>query len=335
VLIDVLMVLGLSSIHRWSRTTSMISACGKQLALPISCGHVQPSESRRSFNPNLLCKFVDLTLRLRTRKPTQIRHCARMESTGSGHCTGESQRMASTNTHIIQELEDEAAFASIASLEGEISICGFGSLLSEKSALYTFPNLRNFRVAVLRDFRRVFAHVAPVFLDRGIANVKTKELSSLSVEPCEGESILVTVFEVSVNEVSAFIAREHEFRFLAVTPEGKDGHPFPQQAVVCARYSDEEYRRIRCQGSDEEYYRHYGRHNIEQIWRDDIYPCRVYLRHCVLAAKKLGLDEYNSFLDHTYLGDRTTTIRQYLESGLGVGVMEELPPIALQERYGG
>jgi hypothetical protein len=38
--------------------------------------------------------------------------------------------MASTNTHIIQELEDEAAFASIASLEGEISICGFGSLLS-------------------------------------------------------------------------------------------------------------------------------------------------------------------------------------------------------------
>ena len=29
-----------------------------------------------------------------------------------------------------------------------------------------------------------------------------QELSSLSVEPCEGESILVTVFEVSVNEVS-------------------------------------------------------------------------------------------------------------------------------------
>lgn len=29
-----------------------------------------------------------------------------------------------------------------------------------------------------------------------------QELSSLSVEPCEGESILVTVFEISVNEVS-------------------------------------------------------------------------------------------------------------------------------------
>ena len=56
----------------------------------------------------------------------------------------------------------------------------------EKSALYTFPNLRNFRVAVLRDFRRVFAHVAPVFLDRGIANVKTK--------------VLVTTFYLSYND---------------------------------------------------------------------------------------------------------------------------------------
>lgn len=30
---------------------------------------------------------------------------------------------------------------------------------------------------------------------------------------------------------------------------------------------------------DEEYHRRYGRFNIEKIWRDDILPCRVYLRH--------------------------------------------------------
>ena len=55
-------------------------------------------------------------------------------------------------------------------------LCVFGLWFfeEERSALYTFPNLRNFRVAVLRDFRRVFAHVAPVFLDRGIANIETK-----------------------------------------------------------------------------------------------------------------------------------------------------------------
>jgi hypothetical protein len=49
-------------------------------------------------------------------------------------------------------------------------------------------------------------------------------------------------------QVPAFVEREHEFRFLAVTPLHKDGRPYSQQAVVCSKYSDEEYRRIRCKG---------------------------------------------------------------------------------------
>lgn len=44
--------------------------------------------------------------------------------------------------------------------------------------------------------------------------------------------------------------------------------------------------------------------------RDDILPCRVYLRHCVLAAKACGEVAYASFLDQTYLADRKTTIRE-------------------------
>jgi hypothetical protein len=120
--------------------------------------------------------------------------------------------------------------------------------LTEKSARSTFPNLQNFRVGVLRDLRRVFIHATPVFFDRGIANLDTKEISSVCVEPCKGESIIVTVFEIFTSEVPAFVEREHEFRFLAVTPLHKDGHPYSQQAVVCSKYSDEEYRRIRCKG---------------------------------------------------------------------------------------
>lgn len=32
-------------------------------------------------------------------------------------------------------------------------------------------------------------------------------------------------------------------------------------------------------GSKEIYFQQYGRHNIHKIWRDDVLPCRVYLRH--------------------------------------------------------
>ncbi|KQK06716.1 uncharacterized protein LOC100832854 [Brachypodium distachyon] len=232
------------------------------------------------------------------------------------------------------ELTSAADFATIASADGRISVIGFGSLLSERSARSTFPELEGFRVAALRGFRRVFAHAAPIFFDRGIAIEATKEFSSLSVEQCEGEMIVVTVFEIKEEEVPAFIERENEFRFLVVVPEGLDQVPFPNPAVVCARYSDEEYFQVRCKGSKEIYNQHYGRYNIDKIWRDDILPCRLYLRHCVLAAKNLGEAAYSSFLDHTYLGDRKTTIREYLAT-TGAGIMEEEPPESLKSRYGG
>lgn len=54
----------------------------------------------------------------------------------------------------------------------------------------------------------------------------------------------------------------------------------------------------------------------------------------VLAAKNLSDIAYNNFLDHTFLGDRKTTIREYLAT-TGSGIMEEEPPESLKIRYGG
>lgn len=234
---------------------------------------------------------------------------------------------------VVQELREVTDFESIGNADGLISIGGFGSLLSERSARYTFPALKDFRISRLSGFRRVFGHTAPVFFERGIANVETKEISSLSVEPCLGECILITVFEIGISEIPAFMEREHEFRFLMVFPESVDGIPASQPVVICAHYSDEEYLEHRCKGSKDEFYKRYGRHGIDKIWRDDILPCRVYLRHCVLAAKNLGTEVFDNFLDHTYLGDRKTTIRQYLD--MCPQIMKEEPPPLLKERYGG
>ena len=57
-------------------------------------------------------------------------------------------------------------------------------------------------------------------------------------------------------------------------------------AVVCAAYTDEEYRRVRC--APGEFEARYASRGIDRLWRDDVLPCRAYLRHCVLAADKLG-----------------------------------------------
>jgi hypothetical protein len=62
------------------------------------------------------------------------------------------------------------------------------------------------------------------------------EISSLSCEPHSGSELVVSLFEVpySAGSVAAFIAREHEFRFLAVQPYDLTGQmPTERLAVSC------------------------------------------------------------------------------------------------------
>ncbi|TKY54181.1 hypothetical protein E2542_SST18587 [Spatholobus suberectus] len=232
------------------------------------------------------------------------------------------------------DLTHPSDFEALASPDGYISICGYGSLLSERSARSTFPDLVNFRIARLTGFRRVFTAVGDLFFTHRVANINTEEIAGLSTEPCAGEIIDVAVFEINKTEIPAFIQREREYRFLAVVPESLDGKPFTNPAVLCASYTDEEFFKFRCSEGREIYFQQYGEYKIHKIWRDDILPCRVYLRHCVLAAKSLGDEVYNNFLDHTFLADRRTTIRQYFEK-VGTNIMEEEPPESLKTRYGG
>ncbi|XP_042481758.1 uncharacterized protein LOC122062150 isoform X4 [Macadamia integrifolia] len=168
------------------------------------------------------------------------------------------------------ELNEESDFVSLLSPDGYLSICGFGSLLSERSARSTFPDLVNFRVAKLNGFRRVFAHAAPIFFERGIANPETGEISSLSVEPCEGETLIVTVFEIKRSEIPSFIEREQEFRFLAVVPETLDGITFASPGVLCARYGDEEYFRVRLKDVHQVYSGPYPFDNLNAVTDRDM-----------------------------------------------------------------
>lgn len=230
------------------------------------------------------------------------------------------------------EFEDDS-FAEVICEENMMTVAGFGSLLSETSARSTFPKLKNFRLGRIQGFRRVFAHACSIFFDRGIARMNTKEISSLSVEPHEESSIVVSLFEVdaSTDAINAFIDREHEFRFLLVNPVTLDGTFDGRPAIICGRNTDENYKSTRC--PPDLWERMYGKHGLKSLWRDDVLPCRVYLRHCALAAQKLGPEAEESFLDDSYLADRKTTVRAWLEKN--PDIMEELPPASLIGRYSG
>lgn len=218
-----------------------------------------------------------------------------------------------------------------------ITILGLGSLLSERSSRLTFPRLTNFRLVKVKGFRRVFAHTPSVFVERGVANWETQEMSSLSAEPCEEGEFIATAFEVDGN-MDDFREREEEF-YLEMVPyqpldvvesAPSDGH----LGMLCTASSDAKYIEQWGDGRFESKYRALG---LQTIWNwstdGNLKPCATYLRHCALAAEKLGPAAHASFLDDTFLVDRTTTIRAYLAAN--PHVMETLPPESLRERYSG
>lgn len=221
-----------------------------------------------------------------------------------------------------------------------VTILGFGSLLSERSSRTTFPDLQNFRLGRVPNYRRVFGHPASIFFERGIASLETMEMSSLSAEYNEGSSFICSVFEVPNSDMmengipsQAFLEREEEFDIITVPyvelNGGKEG-----TGILCTASTDQEYLR---KWGQERFEQHYGKYGVSTIWgfeRDSgLRPCPLYLRHCVLAATSMGEECYNSFLDDTYLVDRTTPLRGYLEQNTQIMSME--PPPELAVRYGG
>lgn len=101
-------------------------------------------------------------------------------------------------------------------MESWQGILGVGSLLSEKSALSTFPKLRNFSLANLKKYRRVFSHPASIFVKNKIHNFETKEIASLSCEPWNENTkgFIVSYFEIPTKDIPLFIEREHDFKIV-------------------------------------------------------------------------------------------------------------------------
>jgi hypothetical protein len=256
-----------------------------------------------------------------------------------------------------------------------ITIIGYGSLLSKKSSLLTFPNLQNFRCVRIPNYQRMFVHPTSIFFQRNIANLANMEMASLSCEHSVRHSFIAIAFEIPVSEMmdpstntytpkKEFVQREEEFAIIpvpyleeewnangpttkitAATTVGdinnsnnskSSTQTMTRVGMMCARSSDELY--FQKWGPDHFQVR-YQQYGINTIWNyptsSSIKPCTIYLYHCYKAAQSMGLDCFNSFLDDTYLIDRATTIRQYVHE-LHPTLFDNIQiPKELQDRYCG
>ena len=271
--------------------------------------------------------------------------------------------------------------SSVASFE-TVTILGIGSLLSEKSSRLSFPNLQSFRLGRVHNYRRVFGHCAAIFVERGIGNLETLELSSISAEPCQGTEFVCSVFEIPRYSVAQqqqalhadgistadagnvdiglfdwhtgeitreFREREEEFDirtdvyYEEWTPEPENcvatenGSVNGRMGILCCRSTDTEYVE---RWGYERYHKKYIAQGLHTIWgweeTSGLKPCPLYLRHCLMAARRMGEECYNSFLDETFLVDRVTSLRQYMsEADRYEQLANMIVPPHLAERYGG
>lgn len=205
-----------------------------------------------------------------------------------------------------------------------ITVLGYGSLLSQRSALETVPSLTGFRRVRLPGYRRIFNKVGVVFFSRHGADAASLEIASCSTQAMAGCEIICSAFEVPEADFSALYEREHRYRWVEVVALDEAG--MPVQGRICTSSTDMDYRLNKCV-THAEYYRRVGQYYSGPLWRDDILPFPHYLAFCLEAAASQGQAVLDNFMDSSYLADGCTSIRQYL------GSLE--PPLQWQGSRGG
>ena len=215
----------------------------------------------------------------------------------------------------------------------QVTILGYGALLSEASARLTFPHLTEFRLVRLKQYRRVFRHPHLFLIRQGVVHPsETLHLASLTVEPADEKcSFVAAAFSVTLDDEqrTAFVAREPEYRIISAPYyDIDDTNVRLGEGVLCVASRDD----LVSEPIDPEW----GISSVWDDWGEDsgLLPADVYLRHCLLAVQKAGPVAEQSFLQDTMLIDRKTTLAEYMQEH-GDRVMSSRPPAHLLSRFSG
>jgi hypothetical protein len=196
-----------------------------------------------------------------------------------------------------------------------ITIIGIGSLLLEEWAKKTCPNLTNFRLAEISNYKRVFNKTDSFLVRNDLLPKDSKAYACLSAIPTKNApNMIVSAFEIPLSEWAPFMQREFEYKLIEV--------PFKEritlqsgQGILCVGdyKNDQECEHIvyadplRLRKWTEFRDKYDG-----PMWRYDLLPEPEYLNACLTISKDAGEEVYNNFVETTFLGDGRS-IKTYLE----------------------
>ena len=194
-----------------------------------------------------------------------------------------------------------------------ILCAGYGSLVYENWARASVPELNGFGLYKLKGYRRVFGKVHPFCIYRGEANWETMEAAACFVEPDAQSELIVAGFYVPPKAYPKLRQRECDYREIDAPLQNSEGI---KMARIFEGY-----------GVDENFpqpltdiYKHWPwmlERYSGAIYRKDILPSRPYLWRCLAAHALAGEAAYKNFLETTYLADRQTPLKDYIDKHFG------------------
>ena len=187
-----------------------------------------------------------------------------------------------------------------------VTVAGYASLMCEESARATTPEIGNWRYGTIRDYARVFDLVSIIRIKRGLA--RGTHLATCTARPRTGSTLQVCLYDIPAALFPALEARERRLATSVVQVQCDSGDT--ATAYLFTQYSDERYRAERATTS-EIWHQEVGQFYEGCIYRDDLLPVPSYLKECCDAYQAAGMP--HNFLDNSFLGDRHTSIRQYID----------------------
>ena len=190
-------------------------------------------------------------------------------------------------------------------------VIGYASLLSPISIHRLFPNACNITPVKIPGHARCFNSYGTLSIKKGLVKKGDKEVASAAAILRPGSMIYALVFQLDKTDFETY--RRHEFRYDLQEIEvfSRDTGK-PLRAIIC--YEGADHRIDTTLVGVADIYALYAQHEVQSFWNRPDLPAKTYLEHCLAAARDLGPDYVGNFLDTSFLHDRETSVRTYLEA---------------------
>ncbi len=200
-------------------------------------------------------------------------------------------------------------------MQDHITIIGLGSLIDEKSARRSCPNLTHFRFAKISGYKRVF-NKADSFLMRKKGIPNNNKYACLSAMPDKAIDIMyVSTFYIPKSEWHSIVEREFDYKLVSIPYEEIDSHEKGEGIVCMGDFKDNQECEELIASDPVRAKRAKELRGVYEgpIWRDDLEPSPYYLNNCLRAVRLSRPEFQDNWLDTTFTGDGRS-IREYLNN---------------------